>query len=259
MARTERGISKGLSIALTIGSVVAGAAVFGIVGALFAWTTIGLVAGLVAAVLAYLGLSTLIPQVSTRIGNVDMGVLDESLADTLRRVHKQHDNIANVMAQTTDQRIRDAMGRYLSLDERIIRYLTANPDRTNDALHFINLYQDQADELATKYLQQVQSGGNIDGKVIAGAYDQLSQAAKGEFDKLQSGDEMELDKLAATIKGLASQDGYVAGRKRNAIGLTLGAPGDGGQGSARPTPSMGPGEVPDEGDETGSELPPLTA
>lgn len=246
-------------MALTAGSVIAGAAVFSIVGSLFSWTMLGLLAGGVAAVLAYLGLSALIPPVSTRIGNVDMGVLDESLAETLRRVHKQHDNIAGVMAQTTDPRVRDAMERYLTLDERIIRYLTANPDRTNDALHFINLYQDQANELATKYLQQVKSGGNTDVRVIAGAYDQLSQAAKGEFDKLQSGDEMELDKLATTIKGLASQDGYVAGRRKNSIGLTLGAP----AGEERPGTTTrtnpGPGDATDEGDETGSELPPITA
>lgn len=204
--RNWRGVTTGTRYLLVAVWCVVAFLLFLAIAMLQGFSIPGIVLGILVAVAAYIGGTMLIPPEVTRVDGIDTFSLPDEAKAIMTQGVTQHHTIEQAAKVVTDPAAHAAIMAYLATDARILRFVSLNPGKAMDADHFINLYQDAAEELASRYARLVTSGGTAGASIVSEGFRRLDRAARLEFEKLQADETLNLKSLAAVVDHLADQD-----------------------------------------------------
>ena len=204
--RNWRGVTSGTRHLLVAAWCVVAFLLFLAIAGPMSFSLPGIAIGAVVAVVAYIGGTMLVPPEVTQVDGIDVPSLPDEAKAIMEQGVEQHRSIERAARVVTDPAAHEAIMAYLATDARILRFLSLNPGKAMDADHFINLYQDAAEELAARYARLVASGGTAGASIVAEGFRRLDGAARHEFEKLQADETLNLKSLAAVVDHLAGQD-----------------------------------------------------
>ncbi len=164
--------------------------------------------GIAAAV--YVGI-TLIFRPAKKIGNVEADSINggEELLKRLEKAQENSHSMERSMRRISDAKVHAEAESLHSVSEKIIGYLTENPDKIFSARQFIDYYQETAVKLLSRYAMLEATGIFTDDIMrqrsdTLEALHTLNTAFAKQYEKLLSGDmtdtDAEIRLLEKTVK-----------------------------------------------------------
>lgn len=175
----------------------------------------GVVAGMAAAALGYLGVS-LLATPERRLGGQAASLLPngEAISAKLDEAQVVMRKLDRAAGRTRDAKVRKALGRLSQALGKLVAYVQDNPSAYRPLAHWLNTYADQCDSVLQSWSQLEASGdaqntreGRDD---VLLALEGLATAAEGELGQATDAHVAQLEASQEAIRRLAAMDGYDA-------------------------------------------------
>ena len=177
---------------------------------------VGVVVGMAAAALAYVGVSYLATP-ERRLGGQAASLLPngESLSATLARAETLASRLSKTAGSLRDGDVRYAVGRLADALKKLTHYVEDNPAAHKQLAHFLNVYADQCASVLDSWraLEGSQDQGNLaeakDDVLLA--LKGLTDAVNGELGQATDAHVAQIEASQEAIKRLVAMDGYGVG------------------------------------------------
>jgi hypothetical protein len=189
------------------------AIIAGIVCIIFIKGMLGIVCGVVVAVLLYLGLSLLLKP-EAKLGGIAASLFPngEAAAARVAEARRLEDELSRMGEQVRDNEVRSEVSELVADIESLASYVEDQPGTYRHLAHFLNVYGEQCASMMRGYLSVEAASSS---PALAGArkdavdgLNALEGVAQGELGRAMNGKVTELSASSDAIKRLMDMDGY---------------------------------------------------
>lgn len=198
-----------------IAGFVIGLALAGLAFWLAGGGVLGLVLGLVCAVLGYVAGSTLL-QPERRLGKIVVSALPngQKAAAAIDDANTMLNRISMLTRQVRDPQVRAEADDFIAATRDLARYVNTDTSAYATLRHYTNVYGEQTAKLLKSYVDVEQSGAHdqlpVAQRETVEALQVLERTAAGELSRAVSAKTLGIAADSEAIQRLASMDGYSA-------------------------------------------------